>query len=260
MQRICKDVTPTPVAIVLRSISHFSIHSNTMNDPFRSERLLYRAVEDTEEDTALFHSILSDAQAYANSCPFLLKPQSATLSAYFKSRVVENALLGVVICLPGCASSASSASSESPIPIGCISLSSPAAGREHHRNSSISIDIIASCQRQGYGSEAIEWVLNWGFRVAGLHRIEIDAFSWNEGAMRLYERLGFVLEGRARESLWYQGGWHDNLSFSMLEGEWESRRGTGVHSENASTHSAENPPQPFPTKLVMQRLTTNPGP
>lgn len=191
-----------------------------MNDPFRSKRLEYRAAEDNEEDTAFFHSIQSDVHAYANSSSSLLKPQSAALSAKFKSYVVEKTLLGVVICLPVTAS----ASSQSPTPIGCIYLTRPQAGHEHHRNSNISIDILAPYQRQGYGSEAIEWGLNWGFRIAGLHRIGIEGYSWNEGAMRLYERLGFVLEGRQRESLWYQGGWHDYLSFSMLDGEWESRR------------------------------------
>ena len=189
-----------------------------MNDPFRSQRLLYRAVEDNDEDAAFFHSIQSDVRAYANSNSSLLKPQSSALSAKFKSYVAEKTLLGVVICLPG-------VSGETPPnPIGCIYLTKPQAGHEHHRNSNISIDIVAPYQRQGYGSEAIMWALDWGFRVAGLHRIGIEGYSWNQGAMELYERLGFVLEGRQRESLWYQGGWHDYLSFSMLEGEWASRR------------------------------------
>lgn len=40
----------------------------------------------------------------------------------------------------------------------------------------------------------------------------------------LYERkLGFVFEGRKRELLWYNGGWHDLLSFSMLEREWKKQ-------------------------------------
>lgn len=199
-----------------------------MNDPFRSKRLLYRAVEDNEEDTAFFHSIQSDVHAYANSNSSLLKPQSAALSAKFKSYVVDKTLLGVVICLPGATATAttpaSAASPQPATPIGCLYLTPPPAGHEHHRNSNISIDITAPYQRQGYGSEAIEWALDWGFRVAGLHRIGIEGYSWNRGAMKLYERLGFVLEGRKRETLWYLGEWHDYLSFSMLEGEWEGRR------------------------------------
>ena len=192
--------------------------ADTMNEPFRSKRLLYRAVENDGEDKAFFHSIQSDVHAYANSNSSLLKPPSTNNSARFQSYVVEKTLLGVVICLPG------AAAESSPIPIGCIYLTKPQAGHEHHRNSNISVDIVSGYRKQGYGSEAIQWALDWGFRVAGLHRIGIEGYSWNERAMKLYERLGFVMEGRQRESHWYNGGWHDYLSFSMLEGEWAIRQ------------------------------------
>ena len=84
----------------------------------------------------------------------------------------------------------------------------------------VSIDIIAPYQPQGFGSEAIEWVLEWDFRAAGLHGIGIQGYSCNKRVMKLYERWGFVLEERQRKSLWY----HDYLSFSTLKGEWASRR------------------------------------
>jgi len=111
-----------------------------------------------------------------------------------------------------------------PVPIGSLYLTAPKPGEEHHRNSYISIDIIAPYQGQGYGSEAIEWVLDWGFRIAGLHRIGIENFSYNQGAKRLYERLGFTFEGSKRECLWFNGGWHDYMSFSILEQEWRARQ------------------------------------
>ena len=82
-------------------------------------------------------------------------------------------------------------------------------------------------QKKGYGSEAINWALDWGFKQAGLHRIGIDAFSYNHGATQLYERLGFVFEGRKRELLWFNGGWHDWISYSMLVDEWRELRGRG---------------------------------
>jgi RimJ/RimL family protein N-acetyltransferase len=60
--------------------------------------------------------------------------------------------------------------------------------------------------------------------MAGLHRIGIEAFSYNEGARELYEKkLGFVYEGCKRELLWFNGGWHGYLSWSMLEDEWRAK-------------------------------------
>jgi RimJ/RimL family protein N-acetyltransferase len=201
-----------------------------MANAFTSQRLSYRAVEDTPADADLMHQIQSDYVALAASESSLLKPMTREESGKHRQYVAEKTLLGVVICLtePSMQDQATQnleqASTETAI--GSIYLTAPRPGHQHHRNSYISLDILASHQNKGYGTEAIEWVLEWGFQKAGLHRIGIETFSYNEGASRLYQKLGFVLEGRSRESLWYDGKWHDYLSFSMLEDEWRARRST----------------------------------
>lgn len=91
---------------------------------------------------------------------------------------------------------------------------------QHHRFADIGIDILPEYQGKGYGSEAIGWILEWAFMTAGLHRVGIRCFAWNEGARRLYARLGFREEGVVRETLFYQGRWWDDVGFGMLEGEW----------------------------------------
>ncbi|RDL29903.1 Acyl-CoA N-acyltransferases (Nat) [Venustampulla echinocandica] len=198
-----------------------------MDGLFRSARLIYRTVEDTPEDEAFMHTIQSDVDAMANSDSGLLKPMTLQDSRKHKDYVANKTLLGVIICLAPPAARAgtpSLAAPIAPVPIGSIYLTAPKPGEAHHRHSYISIDIIAAYQRKGYGSEAIDWVMDWGFRIAGLHRIGIEAFSYNQGARELYERLGFVYEGCKRELLWFNGGWHDFLSFSILDHEWKARQ------------------------------------
>jgi RimJ/RimL family protein N-acetyltransferase len=86
----------------------------------------------------------------------------------------------------------------------------------------IGISLAEPYRNKGYGSEAIRWILNWGFKTAGLHRIGIKVFAFNEGACRLYERLGFVREGIARESIFHDGKWWDEIELSMLDHEWRA--------------------------------------
>lgn len=62
-----------------------------------------------------------------------------------------------------------------------------------------------------------------GFRIAGPHRIEIGCFEWNEGAGRLYERLGFRLEGRKRDFIWFDGRFYDTVEVLMLEHGWRAK-------------------------------------
>ncbi|BAE57772.1 unnamed protein product [Aspergillus oryzae RIB40] len=176
-------------------------------NPFRSRRLAYRAVEDTPEDDDFIHSIQSDPLSYATSNSTLLKPQTKrdTLNGY-KKHLMEDALLAVIILLPTQNVHDQPGTAGPPqeiwTSIGIIALKKDEPGHGHHRKSSISIDIAKPYQNHGYGSEAIEWVVDWGFRKAGLHRIAVEAFSYNPGATRLYERLGFQFEGRQREAIW----------------------------------------------------------
>ena len=58
-----------------------------------------------------------------------------------------------------------------------------------------------------------------------MHAVRLGVFSYNVGAIRLYERLGFVKEGCKRQALYFDRGWHDSLSYGMLESEWEALRG-----------------------------------
>ena len=93
----------------------------------------------------------------------------------------------------------------------------------HHRRSGIGLNILRQYQGQGFGTEAIKWALNWGFRYAALHRIELAAFGYNKGAIKLYERLGFVPEGRKRDFTWFDGQYWDLFMFAMLEDEWREK-------------------------------------
>ena len=77
---------------------------------------------------------------------------------------------------------------------------------------------------RGYGTEATQLMLDHAFGTLGLHRIALTVFEFNERAIRAYRRCGFVVEGRARESIWRDGRWWDELAMSVLSSEWHERR------------------------------------
>ena len=79
---------------------------------------------------------------------------------------------------------------------------------------------------RGYGTEATRLMLDHAFGSLGLHRIALTVFEFNERAIRAYRRCGFVVEGRARESIWRDGRWWDELAMSVLSSEWHERRRT----------------------------------
>jgi RimJ/RimL family protein N-acetyltransferase len=199
-----------------------------MRNIWRSQRLVFRPAEDSDEQfLASLHQY--DSDTLQNARHILPVPQGKA-SATRHREALQRALLGCIVYIPGPAkpdaptTSGSDAISDN-IPIGTILLSASDPQRSHHRDTSVALTIAHPYQRQGYGAEAILWVLEWAFQHANMHRVSIGAFAYNEGAVRLYQRLGFVLEGSKRESAWYDGKYHDTIEMGMLRDEWRKLYG-----------------------------------
>jgi RimJ/RimL family protein N-acetyltransferase len=84
---------------------------------------------------------------------------------------------------------------------------------------------------RGYGTEATRLMLDHAFGRLGLHRIALFVFEFNERAIRTYRRCGFVVEGRARESIFRDGRWWDELAMSVLESDWRRLREAEAEDE-----------------------------
>jgi RimJ/RimL family protein N-acetyltransferase len=74
----------------------------------------------------------------------------------------------------------------------------------------------------GYGTEATRLMLDHAFGALGLHRVGLTVFAFNDRAIRAYRRCGFVVEGRARDAIWRDGRFWDEISMSVLRGDWEA--------------------------------------
>lgn len=76
---------------------------------------------------------------------------------------------------------------------------------------------------KGYGSEAIILALNYVFGMLNLHRVELEAFSFNERAIHVYEKIGFKREGIKRDGWFYNHKYYDMVTMSILEDEFREK-------------------------------------
>ncbi|WP_353048582.1 GNAT family protein [Exiguobacterium sp. s127] len=83
------------------------------------------------------------------------------------------------------------------------------------------IGIDLSETGKGYGRKALQLLLRYAFYELNLERIQLTVFAYNERAIALYERLGFVHEGTYRQFLKRDGKRHDMLLYGLLQTEWE---------------------------------------
>jgi RimJ/RimL family protein N-acetyltransferase len=74
---------------------------------------------------------------------------------------------------------------------------------------------------KGYGSDAMQLMLRYGFTELNLHRISLTVFEQNPRGIRSYEKCGFKHEGRIREFLLRDGKRSDMLHMGILRREWD---------------------------------------
>ena len=79
----------------------------------------------------------------------------------------------------------------------------------------------AECWSKGYGSDAMQIMLRYGFSELNLHRISLTVFEQNPRGIRSYEKCGFRYEGRIRDFLLRDGQRSDMLHMGILRSEWE---------------------------------------
>lgn len=84
------------------------------------------------------------------------------------------------------------------------------------RHAEAGISLIAASRGRGIGTEAITQLVRFGFERMNLRRIHLQAIASNVGAIRAYEKAGFVVEGRQREHAWVRGGYEDIVRMGIL--------------------------------------------
>lgn len=78
---------------------------------------------------------------------------------------------------------------------------------------------------QGFGTEITRLLLRHAFFTLNLHRVWLRVFVDHVRAQKVYEKVGFVVEGRQRDGDFRNGRYRDVLVCSLLAREWRQRVG-----------------------------------
>lgn len=86
---------------------------------------------------------------------------------------------------------------------------------------SLSLVIAPAQQRQGYGGETLQLLLNYLFGYTLAHHVACWVADWNQAARSFLGRYGFKEDGRSRQVSIYQGQFYDVVVASILRPEWK---------------------------------------
>lgn len=87
--------------------------------------------------------------------------------------------------------------------------------RSEKHSCDLGISVAQEWRGMGVGQALMEYAIRWAKEV-GLKRIMLFVFARNEGAIRLYERCGFQIEGRLRNDMYKNGEYLDGLVMGLL--------------------------------------------
>ena len=76
-------------------------------------------------------------------------------------------------------------------------------------------------QGKGYMTEALKAAIQYVFQELNLHRIMANYMPHNQPSGNLLKKLGFVVEGYAKDYLLINGKWEDHILTSLTNSSWQ---------------------------------------
>lgn len=80
---------------------------------------------------------------------------------------------------------------------------------------------------KGYGTEAVNLLVEYGFDKLNLHKVELGVNASDERANKAYIKAGFVYEGTKRHYHFRNGRYYDAKLYSILEDEYRKMKKSG---------------------------------
>lgn len=93
-----------------------------------------------------------------------------------------------------------------------------------HKNGSAELGILIGEPEywgKGYGTEAVQLILEYGFSILNLHSVLLRTSGYNERAYKSYLKAGFKLIGRQRESQRWGDKLYDEIWMDCLSTEFD---------------------------------------
>jgi RimJ/RimL family protein N-acetyltransferase len=81
----------------------------------------------------------------------------------------------------------------------------------------------ASCNK-GVGTEALSMFIQYGIEELVLHKISLEVYSFNPRAERVYQKVGFKLEGIKREEFIYNQEYFDTKIYGLLKADYLDKK------------------------------------
>jgi ribosomal-protein-alanine N-acetyltransferase len=102
--------------------------------------------------------------------------------------------------------------------VGSLNFTSFVRGAAHF--CTVGYGLARDREGRGYMTEALRAAVAYVFGELNMHRIQANYVPRNERSGRVLRRLGFVVEGYARDYLFLDGRWEDHILTALTNPDW----------------------------------------
>ncbi|NLP44954.1 MAG: GNAT family N-acetyltransferase [Peptococcaceae bacterium] len=76
---------------------------------------------------------------------------------------------------------------------------------------------------KGYGYDAMNTFINYLFNQWNFRRLTVETWEKNIRAIKCYEKLGFVIEGKLRQAYYVTGKYYDAIIMGLLKSDFYAK-------------------------------------
>ena len=89
-----------------------------------------------------------------------------------------------------------------------------------NRKAMLEIVVDKSKWRKGLATEAIRLVLDYAFKALGLNKVWLGLYEDNDTALKLYIKVGFLVEATLKQDLYREGKFMKRILMGVVRSEW----------------------------------------
>jgi RimJ/RimL family protein N-acetyltransferase len=77
---------------------------------------------------------------------------------------------------------------------------------------------------KGYGTTVTRLMVAYAFDTLNMNRVWLHVYEYNPRGQRVYEKVGFRVEGRLRQETYRDGRYWDVIAMGLLREEWQAAK------------------------------------
>lgn len=90
------------------------------------------------------------------------------------------------------------------------------------RKGQLALKLVEKARGRNVGTDCLKTLTSFLFNKINLNRLYTHIIDYNTASLKLFEKCGWIIEGKERESIYMNNTYHDNILLSLLKSDYKT--------------------------------------